>query len=363
MGSHTGMGWHIDREEVSALLGRLSEAKAPSGFEDEVVQIVREFCSGWATVEVDSLLNVTITPANATGTRPVLLLDAHGDEVGTMVRAIKDNGAMSFVELGRFTKGTMGGQDVYVRMADGSWVRGVMGVRPPHFTPAGQEGASEVLLDIGATSKRDAIERFGAGIGEPVVPATHYSYDAARDVAVGKAFDCRAGITAMLLALRELSRRDDLAFDVVGCVSAQEEVGERGIEEVARRVRPRLAFAFEGCPADDTFVPADEVQTALGRGPMFRYFDVSIITNPRYQRFVLSVAAEQGIDCQTSVRAGGGNNGGPLQMHGVPCVVAGVPCRYIHAGAAICMLSDIEAAARIAVATAGALTEEHARGF
>lgn len=355
--------WAIDRSELSELLCRLSQAKAPSGFEDEVVEVVRDFCQGWATVDVDSLLNVTITPNTVTGEKPLLLLDAHGDEVGALVRAIKANGTMSFVELGRFTKGTMGGQDVYVRMADGEWVRGVMGVRPPHFSAANQGGESEVLLDIGAVSKSDAIERFGAGIGEPVVPATHYSYDEGRDIAVGKAFDCRAGVCALLIALRRLSCLENLPVDVVGCVSAQEEVGERGIAEVVRRVKPDIAFAFEGCPADDTFVPADEVQTALGCGPMFRYFDVSMITNPRYQRFVLALAGREGIACQTSVRAGGSTNGGPLHTHGVPCVVAGVPCRYIHAGTALCALSDIESAARIAVATACALDEKLVRSF
>ena len=67
----------------------------------------------------------------------------------------------------------------------------------------------------------------------------------------------------MLIALRELASRDDLSVDVVASVSAQEEVGERGVAAAARTLDPDVAYMFEGCPADDTFLAPDEVQTAL----------------------------------------------------------------------------------------------------
>ena len=68
----------------------------------------------------------------------------------------------------------------------------------------------------------------------------------------GKAFDCRVGVAAMLLALRELAKMD-LPFDVVAAISSQEEVGERGVASSVRRFDPTLCYMFEGCPADDTF--------------------------------------------------------------------------------------------------------------
>jgi putative aminopeptidase FrvX len=220
-----------------------------------------------------------------------------------------------------------------------------------------------MILDVGATSKEDAIERFHMGMGEPVVPATSFCYDDQTGIAFGKAFDCRAGVTAELLALRELSRRDDLPFDVVASVSSMEEVGERGVAAAIRHFKPQVAFMFEGCPADDTFHAPDDIQTALRHGPMFRYFDCCMITNPRYQRFVLKCASEAGLACQTSVREGGGTDGGPAHMMDVPSVVAGVPCRYVHAGTAICALDDVEETARVAVEVVSHLTVEVARGF
>ena len=88
-----------------------------------------------------------------------------------------------------------------------------------------------------------------------------------------------------------------------------------------------------------------------------------MITHPRYQRFVLHVAEAAGIAVQTSVREGGGTDGGPVHQLDVPCVVAGVPCRYVHAGTAICRVDDVRAAAEVAVAVAERLTSEVLAGF
>ncbi len=351
--------------EVADLLGRLSDAKSPSGFEDEVVDVVRDFCSGWAKVESNTVHDALITPNNYTGNKPVLMLDAHGDEVGGMVKSIRSNGTMTFVELGRFSPNVLAGQDVLVRNTLGEWVHGVIGVKPPHFMSAAERASGELqlILDVGATSKEEAVNVFHMGMGEPFVPATKYEYDEATGVALGKAFDCRAGVAAELLALRELSGYDDLPFDVVASVSAMEEVGERGVLAAAMRFNPMVAFMFEGCPADDTFTIPDDVQTAFRRGPMFRYFDCCMITNPRYQRFVLKCASEAGLVCQTSVREGGGTDGGPIYMLDVPCVVAGVPSRYVHSGTALCTLYDVKMTAEVAVAVAERMTPEDVRAF
>lgn len=282
-----------------------------------------------------------------------------------MVRSIRSNGCMSFVQLGRFAASVLPGQDVYVRDTLGGWVRGVVGVKPPHFMSDAERasGKTEMILDIGATSKEEAVDRFHMGIGEPVVPATDFSFDPSTGIAFGKAFDCRAGVAAMLLALRELSTRDDLPFDFVAAVSSMEEVGERGVTSSVRHFDPVVCLMFEGCPADDTFTAPDDIQTALHQGPMFRYFDVCMITNPRYQRFVLKTAADAGLRCQASVREGGGTDGGPVHQLDIPCVVAGIPSRYIHAGTSICAIDDVLETANIAVAVAERLTADVVANF
>ncbi len=353
--------------EVVSLLESLSNARGCSGFEDEVIEVAREFCEPFADFQTNPLRCGLLTPKNFSGRRPVLMLDAHGDEVGLMTKSVRANGCLSFIQLGRYTKGCLGGQEVLVRTTDGDWIHGVVGVKPPHFMSAAEKAGGaepEMTIDVGATSRQDAIENFHVGVGEPVVPATRMSYDPVRRVAFGKAFDCRAGVCAMLLALRELAGMG-LPFDVVAAVSAQEEVGERGVAASVRHFAPQLCFMFEGCPADDTFGNPEDMQTCLKQGPMLRYADCSMITNPRWQRFVLAAGVQAGIPVQGAVRADGGTDGGVAHLmdEGIPCVVAGVPSRYIHAGCAICALDDVENAARLAVETASRLTPQIAAGF
>lgn len=358
---------NIDDREVVTLVEKLSNARGCSGFEDEVLDVARAFCEPFATFETNSLRCGFIVPKNFSGTKPVVMMDAHGDEVGLMVKSVHDNGCLTFIELGRFTKGTLGGEDVLVRTTDGGWIRGVVGVKPPHFMSAAEKSGAEepeMTIDVGAVSREDAVENFHVGVGEPVVPATRFSWDEKNRVMFGKAFDCRVGVAAMLLALRELAGMD-LPFDVVAAISAQEEVGERGVASSVRRFNPALCYMFEGCPADDTFGnPADQ-QACIKKGPMFRYADCCMITNPRYQRFVLGVAAEKGLPAQGAVRTGGGTDGGVAHVmgNGIPCVVSGVPSRYIHAGCAVASLDDVENAARLAVEAIAALTPEEVAGF
>ncbi len=349
-------------EKNIRMITELSDAPGVSGFEDAVLEIVRRKLGDICTFEEDKVRNLYIFRRNHDGNKPVMMFDAHGDEVGFMVHSIKPNGTLRFVGLGNMDPRGLAASEVLVRNASGEYIRGSIGLKPPHFSHGGEEqslGPDVFSIDIGARNAKEAVEEFGAAIGEPVVPATRCVYDEKHGIFFGKAFDCRIGIAAMISALRELDGLD-LPFDVVGVVSSQEEVGDRGIEVAVNRVRPDIAVCFEGCPADDTFTEEYAIQTALKCGPMFRYMDRSVICSPRYQRWVLDLAEKNGIRAQASVREGGGNNGAEVNLSnkGVPVVVAGVPVRYIHSMSGITAYEDFENTARVAALIAKALTPE-----
>ncbi len=349
-------------EKDIRMIRDLSEAPGASGFEDAVLEIVRRELEDICSFEEDKLRNLYIYRRNHDGNKPVLMFDAHGDEVGFMVHSIKPNGTLRFVGLGRMDPGGLAASEVLVRNASGEYIRGTIGLRPPHFSQ-GDSGKpadiSDFSIDIGARNAAEAAQEFGAAIGEPVVPATRCFFDEKHGLFFGKAFDCRIGVAAMISAIRQIDGLD-LPFDVVGVVSSQEEVGERGIAVAVNRVRPDIAVCFEGCPADDTFTEEYAVQTALKGGPMFRYMDQSVICSPRYQRWVLDLAGRSGIKAQASVREGGGNNGALVNLScgGVPVVVAGVPVRYIHSMSGITAYEDFCSTAKLAALIARELTPQ-----
>lgn len=360
----------ISKQDTLRMIQELSDAAGPSGFEDEVAAAAGKYAKGFAQIEEDCLRNLYLYRKENTGTKPVFMLDAHSDEVGLMVHSVKPNGTLRFVTLGGWSENSLPASKVLVRNRFGAYIPGVIASKPPHFMTASERQAGgstdirSLVIDIGAVSLQDAVENFGIRIGEPVIPDVHFSYDDTRDVMIGKGFDCRIGCAALLETMRRLEG-EELAVDLVGVLSSQEELGERGINVAVRTAAPQIALCFEGCPADDTFTEPYAVQTALKKGPMLRFMDRSVVCSPRYQRYVLDLAENRCLAVQTSVREGGGNNGAVINtsLDGIPVVVVGVPVRYIHSSYGITSWYDFEATVQLAVEVVRSMTEEIIRSF
>ena len=181
---------------------------------------------------------------------------------------------------------------------------------------------------------------------------------------MGKAFDCRLGCCAIVSTLEALAG-EKLNVDVVGAMSVQEEVGTRGAQVTANTIKPQVAIVFEGCPADDTFSSPAATQTRIKAGPYLRHIDARMITNPRFQRFALDLGEQLRIPVQDGVRTGGSTNGAPIHLSngGVPCIVIGLPVRYIHTHYGIAAYADYANAVKLAVEVIHRLSADVIGGF
>ena len=346
------------------MIQELSDAPGASGFEDEVVAVARRWCAPIGELKEDFLRNLYISRKENKGGRPVVMLDAHSDEVGLVVHSIKPNGTLRFLMLGSWNKNALIGTKVLVRNADGDYIPGIIAAKPVHFMTAAEKETAmndiaNMVIDVGATSYADAVENFRVRMGEPVVPDTKFYYDEKRDLMFGKGFDCRMGCAALIEALRRLDGKE-LPCDVIAVLSTQEELGPRNSKVTVHHIHPDIAIVMEGCPADDTFTEPYAIQTALKCGPMFRHLDVSAICAPRYQRWALDLAAKKGIPVQESVRQGGGNNAASIQtaLVGAPSIVCGVPVRYAHAPNCISTYYDFEKSVEMVIALLENITPE-----
>ena len=350
------------------MISELSNANGVSGFEDEVLDTVRRFVPENLEISEDCMRNLYLRRKDNTGLRPLIQLDAHTDEVGFMVHSIRDNGLLKFIPIGGWVSSNIPAHSVRVRTGDGKYIRGITAAKPPHFLTAEEKtkmpDVSDMSIDVGAASAKEARDVFGIRIGAPVVPDVSFEYDDKRDLMFGKAFDNRLGCAAVLATLEALAD-EALNLDVTAALASQEEVGLRGSAVTAARIKPDIAIVFEGCPADDTVVPPCEVQTAIHKGPMLRHIDARMITNPRYQRFALDLGTELGIPVQESVRSGGSTNGAQIQLYGqgVPVIVIGLPVRYIHSHYGIASMSDFNHAVSLACAVIRKLDEKTIRSF
>ncbi len=344
---------YLRKETNLPMIEALSNAKGVSGFEDQVVEMLKRYAEGLGEIKEDSLRNLFIYRKENTGDRPVVQLDAHSDEVGFMVQAIKPNGTLKIIPLGSWVTVNIPAHKVLVRNADYEYIPGVIASKPPHYMTEKEKSAppeiGQLTIDIGATSREEAIRDFKIRIGEPVVPCADFEYDNKHDLMLGKAFDNRLGCAGVITALRALAG-EELAVDVAAGIACQEEVGARGCVVTARVIKPDLAIVFEGCPADDTCADSYEIQTAIKKGPMLRHIDARMITNPRFQRFALELAQKHGIPVQQAVRAGGSTNGSAIHLsnEGVPTIVIGIPVRYAHTHYCFSTYYDYDSAVRLA---------------
>jgi putative aminopeptidase FrvX len=318
------------------LIEALSNANGISGFEDEVVEIIKDYVGDRLTVEVDHMNNMVLRyPKDEAedDKKPIIMLDAHSDEIGFIVQAIKPNGTLKFLPIGGWSAQNIPAHLVRIRNREGYYIEGVVASKPPHFSKGG-EGLvpiEELVIDIGAMSYDEVVNCYKIELGAPIVPVAVFTSNEKMGWMRGKAFDNRLGCSAVIETMLAFSKID-LPVTLVGAISSQEEVGLRGAKLNAGRIKPDLAIIFEGTPADDTFMPASESQGALTRGTQIRHFDRSMIANPRLTQMAITCAQTNAIAFQRAVREGGGTNAGAIHLadEGVPCLVLGTPVRYAH---------------------------------
>lgn len=340
----------------------LSNAFGPSGFEDDVVKVVRKYSAGLG-FKVDSMNNIYVRLPGNKGDRHTIMLDCHLDEVGFIVQSITSKGLIKFLPLGGWIITNIPAHPVMIKNSKGELIRGITTSRPPHFMNEKDREKKltleDIYIDVGAVSRDEVINDFCIEPGNPVAPDVTFEYNSKNGVMFGKAFDNRMGCLCVMEIMQRL-KDENLNIDVVGAYASQEEVGERGVQVTSRVVKPDLAIVFEGSPADDPYYDECTAQGCLKKGVQIRHFDRSMISNPHFIEFAKEIAKEKNIPYQSAVRAGGGTDAGVIHLSnkGVPTLVLGVPGRYEHSHYCFTTQADADAAINLAVELIKNLTED-----
>lgn len=337
------------------LIKELSNAFGPSGFEEDVVKVVKKYCSD-IDVSSDCMHNVFARLKSNTGKKPVIMLDAHTDEVGFIVQCINSKGLISFVNIGGWVTSNIPAHTVKIKNSKGELITGIITSKPPHFMNDAERASDKpdieyIYVDIGATSRDEVIKDFGIQVGDPIVPDVAFEYNGKNGILRGKAFDNRLGCMCIVETLNALKHSNDLSVDVVGGFASQEEVGMRGAQVTSQIIAPDLAIVFEGSPADDLYFDEFTAQCAMKKGVQIRHMDQSYISNPEYIRFAKELADARGIKYQAAVRRRGSTNAGRIHLEGkaVPVLVLGIPSRYVHTHYNYCAEADIDSTVALAV--------------
>lgn len=271
-----------------------STAFGPSGMEDEVSSLAMEDVKDICEVHDDTMRNTYMHFKQDKEHETTILLDAHADEVGFIVQAIKPNGTIRFLPLGGWDPKNIVSGEVWILNDKGEKISGIVASQPVHFLSEekrnGKVDFDDLVIDVGATSVQEVKEEFHISVGNFMCPAVTCKYDEAHKIFLGKAFDCRIGCAAVMDVLHQLK---DVSHNIEATLTTQEEVGERGMDTAIKNLNPNIAICFEGCPSDDTFEQDYMIQSALKKGPMLRWFDRSYITSPRFMRYAIDLAHEK----------------------------------------------------------------------
>ncbi len=333
------------------LLRELSNSFGVSGFEDEVRDLIRSLVTPCVDeVKTDTLGNLFAIRKSSNPAAKTLMLDAHMDEIGFIVKWIEKDGFLRFAPIGGWDPRIVPGHRVEIQTRSGELIPGVIGTAPPHILSPEERRASlpleKMFIDVGAASVEEAQE-MGLRIGDPLT--IHYPFMELKEGYVtGKAFDDRAGC-AVLIETAERISGQDLGVNVVFAFVFGEEVGLRGARTAAFQIEPDLAIAVEGTiGADMPGVPEHSQPVRLGCGPAISVADRSIVVTRKVLTAMESIADTADIPYQYKLPTYGGTDAGAIHLTrgGVLAGIVSVPCRYIHSPISTLRLSDFELTSR-----------------
>ena len=331
------------------LLKHLSLTFGPTGSEEYVAdEIVRQLEGTDVEIIRDRMSNVfAIKRANAHPVQTVML-SAHMDEVGFIIKDIDGEGYIRFSCLGGIDSRVLCGRKVTFRGKDGD-VSGVIASKAIHHQSAEERKnatkASDMYVDIGATSREDAESVLSKGDSgtfdsEFVIFGENDGY------AKCKALDDRLGCVVMIEILRKLKAENvELPFDLVCAFTVREEIGISGATAAAHRFRPDYAIILETTAiADLPDVPKNSRVAEVGSGGVVSLMDRSTIYNRDFVDAAMKIAEENGIPAQIKRYVSGGNDAGHIHKtaDGTRCLAISAPTRYLHSASCVISIKDFE---------------------
>ncbi|GAB4316336.1 MAG: M42 family metallopeptidase [Methanobacteriaceae archaeon] len=337
---------------MNELLRKLADAPGISGFEDNIRNLMRDELEKYADkVEVDQMGNIiALKKGDPDGKK--IMLAAHMDEIGLMVRFIDEKGFIKFSKIGGINDQMLLNQTVEIYTDEGIII-GVIGSKPPHKMKATEKkkiiGSEDMFIDIGAKDKEDA-EKL-VSIGDPIIFKHNFS-ELPNNLITGKALDNRVGCLVLIEVLKRVKSKANIY--AVGTV--QEEVGLKGAKTSAYKINPDMALALDVTIAGDhPGIKEDEAPAKIGEGPAIILTDASgrgIITHPLVKKMLIEAADKNEIPYQIEVSDGGTTDATAIHLtrEGIPAGVLSVATRYIHTPVSVVSLDDMENTIKLLVA-------------
>ncbi len=316
-----------------------------SGYEKDVKKYMESYMLKYDNfvIESDHLGSVFAVKKAKTENPMVVMIAGHMDEVGLMVVGITNLGMIKLQAVGGLAGEIFVSQVLNVYTQQGV-IKGVVGGIPPHFKKDQITNIALLALDIGASSKKEAIS-FGVSLGDMVLFDNPFTYTKNPNRVISKAIDNRFGCGLALETIAKFNNIE-LPFTLVVGATVQEEVGLRGAETAVNYFDPDVFIALDASPVNDALDPY--AQGGLGKGFLLRIFDPRNLMHQGLLDYFVTLAKKHKIDHQYFTSKGGTDAAKALDLKGgILATTIGLPARYIHTTAAMMDINDLNSARKM----------------
>lgn len=333
------------------LIKQLTEIPGMIGSEDAVQNFLMErWLPGCKSVKKTGIGNLI---AEVGGKGPKLLIEAHADEIGVLVKGFSPEGMIWVAP--KNAKAGIPGKDLHLLgqpcliQSEKKLIEGIFATPSGHNIPDDLRiknpiGWNDFFVDIGARNIEEAKE-MGVQTGDTIVwnPPTKRL----GNYITGKAMDDRVGL-AIMTRLLETIDIDTLKFELHFASTVQEEIGLVGAHSLSRDMGYDYCLALDvGLTGDIPLVDKRDIECRLGGGPTIVHHDGTVHYDTHLTRHTIKVAKQNNIPVQHAVFSKYSSDGHALTMAGTPTVLIAFPTRYTHSPYEMISEQDIKECVRL----------------
>lgn len=328
---------------MKKLIKELSDLRGTSGFEYRISDKIAEYFRPFADeVTIDTLGNVIAVKRCGKKNAEKIMIEAHCDEIGLMVKDIDNRGFITMAMIGGLDARILPSSEVIIHGKKD--VLGVIGAKPPHLQESGEGRKSSKFADMAIDTGMDADEvKKYISVGDSITLAQSGTELCGGQYS-GKTLDDRAGVAALITVMKNLMKiKTDV--DVYAVAAVQEEVGLRGAKTAIYSINPQLAIAVDVCHGITPDNSYNAFETGSGA-----IISVGPNIHPKLRKRLSDTAKKYHI--KTELDADGGDTGTDawamqVSRYGVPTALLSIPLKYMHTSVETLSVSDAEAVAEL----------------
>lgn len=329
-------------------LKNLQQAFSPSGYEEKRLHMFHQLISPYVDCVKTDLLGNTYGIKYGTSNLSIMLI-AHADEIGLLIHHIDESGFLHFHPIGGTDSAILPSHKVLIQ-GNTDTIYGIIGKKPIHMQ--GEDVGSkynfeDMWIDIGVKSKEEALNL--VSIGSVAVLDSEIAC-LNNDNICGRALDDCAGL-AVLISVAEYFQVHQTEYNIIYVASVQEEIGSRGAQIIATRLKPNIAIAIDVAHTTDypTISPIKYGDIQLGKGAVISIgpnIDKSISAR------LISIAKEHNLCFQIEAQAfPSGTDAREIQVRdcGIATGILSIPCRYMHTPVESISIKDLQSVISIII--------------